>query len=151
MALPGFNAPGQGGIIQSDALNLTRLAGSIGAALSVLIGVSGATADKSNAQIDWAGFSQGQRTAILIAIIAGVAIVYAVDLLARSITTASAAKASIITMGKTHPANLINFTPTGPDTLGVAIAVRAVDDAVLFFDPKTQTTQWVTNDQLVVN
>lgn len=149
MALPGFNPSGQGGVVQSSAFNLTKVAGSIAAALSVLIGVNGATAGKSGSMIDWTGFSQGQRTVVLIAIIAAVAIVYAADLLARAMATSSAAAAGVTVMGKTRTANLLNLTATGADTEGVVLAVRASDNAVLFFDPKAQTTQWTADGQLV--
>ncbi|MCU1679455.1 MAG: hypothetical protein JWQ81_194 [Amycolatopsis sp.] len=39
----------------------------------MLIGINGATASSDTQHLDWTGFSQGQRTAILIAIIGAVA------------------------------------------------------------------------------
>jgi hypothetical protein len=152
MALPGLQSSGQGGAILSNTLNLTKVASTIAAALSILIGVNGATATSDTAAtptqpagVDWAGFSQGQRTAILIAIVAGVALVYAADVLARAIATSGTAKSG---MAVARTPRAVHLSQTGTDLAGLLLAVRPNDDAVLFFDPATKQTQWIAGTQV---
>ena len=91
--MPVLNPPNEG-VIASNTLNLTRLTAMVGGALVAVTASGGIGATEEDP--GWTGFDLDQRLVILVAIIGAVAIVHAVDLLARSIATSRAVSAGTI-------------------------------------------------------
>lgn len=84
MALP-LNRKNEGGIIESETLNLTRIT-------TVLAG--GAAAITASG-FDWAGFSPNQRLVLVVAAVAAIALISCADIMARAMATGKAANEPI--------------------------------------------------------
>jgi hypothetical protein len=133
--------PPNTGAITSNTLNLTRITTMIAVALGITTTVSGAgarAADSGTEIVDWAGFNHDQRLVLIVALIAAVAVVHAVDLLARSLASVTAGSTGVIPLPTPLPAVLI---ADGPDVPGYAIAIRP-DGHVLFRDEENQDFIW---------
>lgn len=137
MAIVGFNNKNEGGLISSETLNLTRVTTLLSGAAGLVVAISGTVAGGGT---DWAGFTQGQRAALVIAAIVAVAVITSADLIARA-TSTSRASGPLATLPTPKSARLHK---AGEDIDGKVVAVRTgAPPGVYFYDPKAGTTTLV--------
>ena len=145
MALPGFNDKNEGGLVTSETFNLTRIITLLAGLVGIGATVSGAAASGSS-RLDWAGFNQGQRVVLLVALLGAIALVSAADLLARAYTSASKGGSKVTTLPAPKDAQLHK---QGPDIDGKVLALRSGDPPdVFFYDPKRGTATWVALNEI---
>jgi hypothetical protein len=147
-----LNQPGEGGVIKSETLNLTRITAIAGAFISVVIAAAGVGARATDTQRDIVGFTRDERLVIIVAVVAAAALVVATDLIARAIATAGTNSAGIVTVG---PIKAEKKQPTSihPNAHvdGQVIAIRSEEPAeMLFYAEGNGSGEWVPEEGITL-
>jgi hypothetical protein len=103
----------------------------IAGALGVVTAASGVGSQVFETWDDLAGFDSNQRLVIIVALIAGIAVVHATDLLSRAIATSRASRTAIVAVPKAIPGDLRLDDPNSFNVEGSVVAIRA-DGQLLF-------------------
>lgn len=148
--MPLLNPPDQGGPVTANTFNITRVTSAVAALLGVVTAASGGTAkDAGGQQIDWMGFDQGQRLVIMIALIAAVVVIHAIDVLARSHTAAQANGSPVVPLPAPVRATMTNNAHNENDHKGHAVALRQ-DGQVLFRNEADGNLTWAPSEQVTL-
>jgi len=150
--MPLLNPPGEGGVVNSNAFNFTRVT----AALSLLIGgatvvggvvATDASTGGADATTDWLQFNSGQRLVIIVAAMAAWSIVTAADILGRSVATGKALEAGVIPLGV--PQLAIRKMNNVADVNGRVYAIRGGNAPAYLFSPDGNLpSAWVPTDDI---
>lgn len=121
----GLHKKNEGGLISSETFNLTRITTVVGGALAVLTAtVNDGTV--AGIRIDPAEFDSTQRTTLLVAIFAAIAMISVADILARAIAVSKAENARVQVIGPR-----LAQLKDGSD--GTAVAYRPVPTPQVLF------------------
>lgn len=157
MGNPFWTEKGEGDVIQSSTLNLTKVTTYLALVIGSMTAGFGANAEEKPASAatdapkelrDWFNFNEDQRLVIIVALIGAVAIVHAADLLARSLATSRAVSSSVHLFPAMRQAR--KTTPDEADVSGWVAAIRTGDGAMLFYDPDSASApgEWVSADRI---
>jgi len=148
MAIPGLNGDGEGGVVQSNAFNLTRVSSAVAYFIGVFTALDAAVNNNNSTpeeRLGWGGFDQGQRLIILVAVIAAVSIIHSSDMFARAIATARVAESATFPFAFARRATK---NQNGADPIGWVVAVRSGDGQLLFYNPQAGTVEWLAESGL---
>lgn len=147
-----LNKAGEGGAITSATLNITKIMVAIATAIGTITAASGALApdpktDKAPANapvVDWAGFSQTNRTAIVVAVVASAALIVIADMISRSLASARAV-GLVVTINPRRA----EIHSAGNDPKGSILGIRQdAEPMMLFLEDGTTIVKWVKDSEV---
>jgi hypothetical protein len=139
-----LNKPAPSDVIPASTLNLTKISSIAAGALGTF--TLGSTAIAPNDEV--LGFDQGQRFVLVIVLIAAVAVIQAVDMLARAIASSRSSSAGMVLLRNPPKATLVDGVDPDNGRVGRALAVRP-DGRVLFHDGDA-VAKWVPGDRVLL-
>lgn len=143
----GLNPP-DSGTIRDNSLNLTRVLALTSGVIALVttltsVGQASSATTSDPADIDWAGLTDFRRFVLLLFLLGAVTLMYSIDVVARAVVSSRVDGASVLLLPRPRPARLTSGTADGQ-----AIAIRASDNRILFYDPSSSSVSWVAEDGL---